>query len=112
MVRDRTVGFEYRNTDEWDITADNAKFAVYAIGGDINGTGKWYNVRYRSGIFTINVDKDTTSFYIVRLASNVYVLDVGASYDLESEGVLNVSDALTPPASGAGTVPTFSFGEQ
>lgn len=112
VVRDRTVGFEYRNVDEWDITADNAKFAVYAIGGDINRTGKWYNVGYRSGIFTINVDKDTISFYIVRLASNVYVLDVGASYDLESEGVLNVSDALTPPASGAGTVPTFSFGEQ
>ena len=69
-------------------------------------------MRYRSGIFTINVDKDTTSFYIVRLASNVYVLDVGANYDLESEGVLNVSDALTIPGESAGEVPTFAFGEQ
>ena len=88
------------------------KFAVYAIGGDINRTGKWVSVRQRSGIFTVNVDKDTTSFYIVRLASNVYVLDEGAHYDLTSEGVLNVSDALTIPDAGAGTVPTFSFGAQ
>jgi len=112
IVYGRTVSCEYRNVDEWDITADNAKFAVYAVGGDVNGTGKWVNVRYRSGVFTINVDKDTTEFYIVRLASNVYVLDEGANYDLESEGVLNVSGALTLPASTGGTVPTFSFGEE
>lgn len=113
VVRGRTVGCDYRNVDEWDITADSATFAVYAIGGDVNGSGKWVSVTKRNGIFTVNVDKDTTSFYIVRLASNVYVLDEGTHYDLTSEGVLNVSDALTIPAdAGAGTVPTFSFGAQ
>ena len=107
----RDVSCEYRNVDEWDITEGYAKFAVYAIGGSVNGTGKWVSVRHRSGIFTINVDKDTTSFYIVRLSVDTDVFD-GGVYDLDSDGVLNVSGALTLPASSGGTVPTFSFGEQ
>ena len=107
----RDVSCEYRNVDEWDITEGYAKFAVYAIGGSVNGTGKWVSVRHRSGIFTINIDKDTTSFYIVRLSVDTDVFD-GGVYDLDSDGVLNVSGTLTLPASSGGTVPTFSFGEQ
>ena len=112
VVRPRTVSFEYRNTDEWDITEGYAKFAVYAVGGDFNGPGKWVNVRQSRGVFTGSVDKDTTSFYIVRLSVETDVFEEGVNYDLESEGVLNVSEALTIPNESAGDVPTFSFGAQ
>ena len=111
VVRPRTVGFEYRNTDEWDITEGYAKFAVYAIGGSVNGSGKWVSVRQRSGVFTVSVDKDTTSFYIVRLSVETDVFD-GETHTLDSDGVLNVSDALTIPGESAGEVPTFAFGAQ
>lgn len=111
VVRPRTVSFEYRNTDEWDITEGYAKFAVYAIGVNVNGPGKWVNVQQSRGVFTVSVDKDTTSFYIVRLSVETDVFEEGVNYDLESEGVLNVSDALTIPNESAGDVPTFSFGE-
>ena len=111
VVKSRIVSFKYRNTDEWDITEGYAKFAVYAIGGDFNRSGKWVNVGQSRGVFTGSVDKDTTSFYIVRLSAETDVFEEGVNYDLESEGVLNVSDALTIPEGSAGDVPTFSFGE-
>ena len=112
-VRSRTTVYTFVNNDEWDVFADGAKFAVYAIGGDTYGAGTWVetDVLQSRKRFSITLDKDAASFRFVRLTADADVINSDAG--LDDECVLNVSEAITLPLSGGagGTVPTFSFGE-
>ena len=99
------MGYNFSDQTSWDVTADGAYFAIYAIGGSY-GEGTWTTVnRTERGDFGSDLFVDMTEFYIVRL-NPAYDVFGETVYGLDSEGVVwNKSAAI-----GANqTSGTFTF---
>ena len=97
----------YTCTDEWDVSADDAEFALYVVGGAY-GEGAWAATSFESrrGNFSGSVYMDATTLYFVRLSPDMDVFGEDV-FDLKSEGVWNVSDPIAlPDGSASGE---FSF---
>ena len=100
--------FNFTCTNQSDIDANGAQFAVYAVGGTY-GTGGWVNVNYESrrGSFGGTAYMDADGIYFVRLSPDLDVFD-GGDYDLESEGVWQVSAYFDLASSSVG-MQEFAF---
>ena len=99
----------YTCTDDWDIGAENAQFALYVVGGAY-GDGAWVAFSYietRRNTFAGNVYMDATRMYFVRLSPELNVFGEG-NYTIESEGVWNVSDSILLPDGSANGTFTFN----
>ena len=90
-------------TNDWDIGVDDAQFAIYAQGGSY-GDGAWValsNVMVERKTFAGNLYVDAEGFYFVRLSPSLNVFGEEV-YDLESEGVWNVSAYIAFDEMGVG----------
>lgn len=103
--------FNFTCTNTAEIGDANAVFAIFAQGGEYGELGAWLTVNYDSRRKTFGGQTyfNADGFYIVRLSPD---LDVFGSlfYDLETNGVWNVSDYFELAAVGQG-MQEFAFSD-
>ena len=97
QVQPETITYTFVNEDNWDVTADNAKFIIWAWGGTY-GDGEWVQVainKSEAGVaFEFTVVKGAYGCVILRLNPNADVHSADFSWD-DSTKVWNKSENLT-----------------